>query len=139
MRTQSEGGDEELVDALHHLFQWRRITNNITITTMYSLMSRQALRIIRSKQNEMIPSTSSTITKRLISSAQLTINPLLPEETKSLADGMPSKEDLKFGKTFAPHMLTMHYSEAKGGWQAPEIVPFQDLKISPAAAALHYG
>ena len=101
-------------------------------------MSRQALRLIRSKQNEMISSTS-TITKRLISSAQLTINPLLPEETKSLADGMPSKEDLKFGKTFAPHMLTMHYSEAEGGWQAPEIVPFQDLKISPAAAALPWG
>lgn len=104
---------------------------------MYSLMSRQALRLIR-KQNEMISSTS-TITKRLISSAQLTINPLLPEVTKSLADNLPSKEDLKFGKTFAPHMLTMHYSEAGGGWQAPEIVPFQDLKISPAAAALHYG
>jgi len=52
---------------------------------------------------------------------------------------MPSKEELKFGKTFAPHMLMMHYSEADGGWQPPEIVPFQDLKINPAAAALHYG
>ena len=105
---------------------------------MYSLMNRQALRIIRSKQHDTISSTS-TITKRLISSAQLTINPLLPKETKSLADGMPSKEELKFGKTFAPHMLMMHYSEADGGWQPPEIVPFQDLKINPAAAALHYG
>jgi hypothetical protein len=32
-----------------------------------------------------------------------------------------------------------HYSLNNGGWQDPEIVPFQDLKLSPAAAALHYG
>ncbi len=26
-----------------------------------------------------------------------------------------------------------------GGWQSPEIVPFQELKLSPAASSLHYG
>ena len=72
---------------------------------------------------------------RCISSAQLTINSI----KDNMIPDMPPKEELKFGKTFAPHMLQIHYVKDKGGWQSPEIIPFQDLKISPAAAALHYG
>eukprot|EP00586_Coscinodiscus_wailesii_P011871 CAMPEP_0172518740 /NCGR_PEP_ID=MMETSP1066-20121228/290996_1 /TAXON_ID=671091 /ORGANISM="Coscinodiscus wailesii, Strain CCMP2513" /LENGTH=349 /DNA_ID=CAMNT_0013301183 /DNA_START=237 /DNA_END=1286 /DNA_ORIENTATION=- len=52
---------------------------------------------------------------------------------------MPKKEDLKFGLTMSDHMLTIKWSEAKGGWHAPEIVPYQNLSISPAASSLHYG
>jgi len=52
---------------------------------------------------------------------------------------LPPKEELKFGKIFSSHMLEVEYNKAMGGWQAPSIVPFHDLKISPAAAALHYG
>ena len=77
--------------------------------------------------------------KRAISSSQLTINRLPKENNEDKKMKMPPKEELKFGKTFAPHMLQCHYDKAKGGWQTPEIVPFQDLKLSPAAAALHYG
>ncbi|KAL7539815.1 hypothetical protein ACHAXR_009621 [Thalassiosira sp. AJA248-18] len=99
---------------------------------MRSLMNRTAMRIFGSK-NEII---AYNITKRAISSAQLTINQVSEKSNTTL---MPPKEELKFGKIFAPHMLQVHYDKAKGGWQAPAIVPFQDLKLSPAAAALHYG
>jgi branched-chain amino acid aminotransferase len=36
-------------------------------------------------------------------------------------------------------MLTAVYDAKLGGWQPPEIVPFGDLRISPAASVLHYG
>jgi len=94
-----------------------------------SIINRQALRAIRRGN------TSAQLDKvRCISSSQLTINSC----TTDIPD-MPPKEELTFGKTFAPHMLQIHYVKDKGGWQSPEIIPFQDLKISPAAAALHYG
>lgn len=52
---------------------------------------------------------------------------------------IPNKEDLQFGKTFSSHMLQIPYAKGKGGWQAPEIMPYQELKLSPAASSLHYG
>ena len=76
------------------------------------------------------------MTKRAISSALLTIDRLPENEQQSKK--MPPKEELKFGKIFAPHMLQIHYN-ATVGWEAPAIVPFHDLQLSPAAAALHYG
>ena len=84
-------------------------------------------------QKSATPILSNT---RAISSAQLTINQLPKDEQTT---EMLPKEELKFGKTFSPHMLQVAYDKAKGGWQAPEIIPFQDLKIHPAATALHYG
>src|SRR5699024_5661796 len=35
------------------------------------------------------------------------------------------------------HMLSIQYKD--GQWQAPEIIPFGELSISPANATLHYG
>ena len=49
----------------------------------------------------------------------------------------PPKNKLVFGTTFADHMLTIEWE--KGHWKAPSIVPYQDLRISPAASCLHYG
>ena len=94
---------------------------------MQSIINRQAFQIIR-RGNTQLDKV------RCISSAQLTINSATDD-----IPNMPQKEELKFGKTFAPHMLQIHYVKDEGGWQSPEIIPFQDLKISPAAAALHYG
>ena len=45
--------------------------------------------------------------------------------------------NLEFGKLFADHMLVAEY--AAGEWQAPRILPYGPLAISPATSALHYG
>ena len=49
----------------------------------------------------------------------------------------PAREKLQFGLTMTDHMLMIDWK--KGEWGAPRIVPYQDLKISPAASCLHYG
>jgi len=46
---------------------------------------------------------------------------------------------LGFGDIFTDHMLTMRYAPAEGGWQPPEIKPFENLVLHPAAMMLHYG
>ena len=88
---------------------------------MQSIINRQALRVIRRGNTQLDKA-------RCISSAQLTINSI----KDNMIPDMPPKEELTFGKTFAPHMLQIHYVKDKGGWQSPEIIPFQDLQISPA-------
>lgn len=35
-------------------------------------------------------------------------------------------------------MLKIFYYETLGGWQAPEITPFENLVLHPAAKVLHY-
>jgi branched-chain amino acid aminotransferase len=73
--------------------------------------------------------------RRWISSSQLTI-----ERTTDPArfDARPAKENLVFGTTMSDHMLMIDWN-AKASWMPPRIVPYQDLKISPAASCLHYG
>ena len=46
-------------------------------------------------------------------------------------------DNLAFGKTFSDHMFIADYKN--GDWQDLRIVPYQDLKVSPANATLHYG
>ncbi|KAM3968095.1 branched chain amino acid transaminase [Aphomia sociella] len=50
----------------------------------------------------------------------------------------PDVVDLGFGKYFTDHMLKIQYHKELGGWQKPEITPFENLSIHPAAKALHY-
>lgn len=50
----------------------------------------------------------------------------------------PDCEDLGFGKYFTDHMLKIFYHKSLGGWQKPEITPFENLVIHPAAKVLHY-
>ncbi|MBL7963335.1 MAG: branched-chain amino acid aminotransferase [Flavobacteriales bacterium] len=45
-------------------------------------------------------------------------------------------DQIKFGRTFSDHMVVMDYRD--GAWQAPTIVPFGDLRMSPATLVLHY-
>ncbi len=46
--------------------------------------------------------------------------------------------ELGFGDIFSDHMFIMDYKEGKG-WYDPRIVPYQDIKLDPAAIAIHYG
>lgn len=50
----------------------------------------------------------------------------------------PEVSDLQFGKIFSDHMLKVYYHKALGGWQAPEIIPFENISLHPAAKVLHY-
>ena len=45
--------------------------------------------------------------------------------------------NLVFGQTFSDHMLVADYKN--GQWQNFEILPYGELKLSPAISALHYG
>ncbi|XP_036408556.1 branched-chain-amino-acid aminotransferase, mitochondrial [Megalops cyprinoides] len=58
-------------------------------------------------------------------------------ERSSVNRPKPDPSSLVFGKQFSDHMLTINWSE-KGGWEAPQIKPFQNLSLHPAASALHY-
>jgi len=46
-------------------------------------------------------------------------------------------DNLKFGGTFSDYMVTVDYIDDK--WTTPVIGPYQNLSISPACSALHYG
>jgi branched-chain amino acid aminotransferase len=47
------------------------------------------------------------------------------------------RETSPFGTTFSDHMLLAACRD--GRWDEPEILPFRDLPLSPAASVLHYG
>ena len=46
-------------------------------------------------------------------------------------------DHLAFGSTFTDHMFVCDYKDGK--WEAPQIVPYAPMQISPAASVLHYG
>lgn len=50
----------------------------------------------------------------------------------------PEASDLQFGKIFTDHMLKVYYHKALGGWQTPEVMPFENIALHPAAKVLHY-
>ena len=64
-----------------------------------------------------------------------------PQQQQHNDDDPPNNnnnnQSLVFGQTFTPHMLQIHYQN--GQWSAPQIVPYQNLSVSPAASSLHYG
>jgi branched-chain amino acid aminotransferase len=74
---------------------------------------------------------------RSITSSSLTITPHGPASLAKLNSHRPHPTQLKFGHTFGPHMLQIQYENER--WESPTIVPYGDLRISPAASALHYG
>ena len=75
--------------------------------------------------------------RRSITSSSLTITPHAPASLVALRSHRPHPTQLKFGQTFGPHMLQIRYENER--WESPTIVPYGDLRISPAASALHYG
>jgi branched-chain amino acid aminotransferase len=46
-------------------------------------------------------------------------------------------DNLVFGKNISDHMFVADYEDGK--WHNPRVVPYGDLSLSPATAALHYG
>jgi len=46
-------------------------------------------------------------------------------------------DKVPFGKVFTDHMLVAEYYD--GEWQETSIMPFQELRLSPASTVLHYG
>ncbi len=46
-------------------------------------------------------------------------------------------DQLEFGKYIADHMLVCDYKD--GEWQAPQILPYGDMMMSPSTLGLHYG
>jgi branched-chain amino acid aminotransferase len=46
-------------------------------------------------------------------------------------------ENIKFGRVNTDHMFICHFKDGK--WQDGEIKPFQNISLSPATSALHYG
>lgn len=56
------------------------------------------------------------------------------------AQNKKSKPDhtiLGFGKYFTDHMFTMEYTE-QTGWINPQIIPFDDMAMSPSTTVFHY-
>lgn len=45
--------------------------------------------------------------------------------------------NLEFGKVFTDHMFVCDYKD--GAWQTPEIIPYQNISMSPSAKVFHYG
>ncbi|CAM9423297.1 unnamed protein product, partial [Hapterophycus canaliculatus] len=63
---------------------------------------------------------------------------LLTVERTTTPRARKEKSTLVFGQTFSDHMLHLDW-DLEGGWEAPRIVPYGDLRISPSASSLHYG
>ena len=58
-----------------------------------------------------------------------------------MVDKLKEKPDVSkigFGTHFTDYMFEMDYDEGKG-WHDPRIIPYQDIKVSPANTTLHYG
>lgn len=45
--------------------------------------------------------------------------------------------NIQFGKNYSDHMLVAYYEN--GAWQQPEIMPYNNLSLSPATTFMHYG
>lgn len=50
----------------------------------------------------------------------------------------PNAEELSFGKQFTDHMLKIEWNKAWDGWQDPEIIPLENLRVHPGAKVFHY-
>ncbi|XP_065176969.1 branched-chain-amino-acid aminotransferase-like [Sycon ciliatum] len=58
-------------------------------------------------------------------------------ERKSTPPTEAEQPNVRFGHTFSDHMLQVAWNSADG-WGSPQIVPYGNLSLSPAAPALHY-
>ncbi len=66
---------------------------------------------------------------------EITIHELAATERKPRPDG----KALGFGQSFTDHMFVMPYDAAQGGWHNPEVRPYANFSLDPAAMVFHYG
>lgn len=59
------------------------------------------------------------------------------ERTKESRIGAVDFKNLEFGNHLSDHMFVAEYDN--GQWNAPRVVPFADIRVSPAMLSLHYG
>ncbi|MFT4523003.1 MAG: branched-chain amino acid aminotransferase [Bacteroidia bacterium] len=59
------------------------------------------------------------------------------ETTKNSRINAVDFNNIPFGRIFADHMVEIDYNN--GAWQAPKIIPYQNLSLSPALSCMHYG
>ncbi|KAJ9075037.1 branched-chain-amino-acid transaminase bat2 [Entomophthora muscae] len=71
------------------------------------------------------------------SPAPLSASSISIQKTDSPKPLVPNSQ-LLFGKTFTDHMLAIRWTH-EGGWQTPEIKPYGNISLDPAALVLHYG
>ena len=57
--------------------------------------------------------------------------------TKTTTPKQKPTSELGFGKYFSDHMLIINYENGK--FLEPEIMPYQNIELDPAAMVLHYG
>lgn len=102
-----------------------------------SLIINNSRRSIYNQSSSLFSLTKylSPSAKRAISSSKISI-----EKTQDLSRfaNKPKNEDLQFGKTLSDHMLVIEWDK-EHQWNDPKIIPYQDLRISPAATCLNYG
>ena len=98
-----------------------------TASTMNMLLNT-GIQSLKRRSNHLL----NQIPKRCINASALTITP--SNDTSKI---MPPKETLKFGTTFAPHMLSITFSD--GQWSDPVIKPLENGSIPLASACLNYG
>ena len=93
-------------------------------------------------QTQELPSPSrrwySIRPKTASAAKQLDIDPTkLTIERTSKPKEIPDPAKLVFGREFTDHMLTIEWTQTDG-WQAPAIVPYQNLSLDPATSVFHY-
>ncbi|MBL7767152.1 MAG: branched-chain amino acid aminotransferase [Chitinophagaceae bacterium] len=64
----------------------------------------------------------------------MNINTLKVSESRS---NQVDASNIQFGKTYSDHMLVAEYEN--GEWKQPEIVPYENISMSPATTFIHYG
>lgn len=65
------------------------------------------------------------------------VHSIAVEQTQNSRLAQVDFENLNFGKIMSDHMLLAEYNN--GSWESVKVVPYQNLSLSPAASALHYG
>jgi len=95
--------------------------------------SKKCPRVVLFQISELVSRWQSTLAPHHLDSTRLQV------EEASLADMKPKPpvDQLAFGKVFTDHMLTIDWTK-DGGWEDPQIKPFDNFSVHPGAKVLHY-